>query len=130
VHNGNPTETFCISGAGTSLFIDGNLTLSGPGNYVFRTGTTLDIGDTVPGNIILTNGATAQNVYFNVGSSATIGASGPTIVRGRIIAGTGSISVLSNSTILGYLSSLIAAVTFAAPVLLYHLYRQPNSKNV
>ena len=109
VHNGNPTETFCV---GTSLLVNGNLTLSGPGNYVFITGTTLDIGNTLPTNILLTNGATAQNIYWNVGSQATIGAGALTTVNGRIIANT-LVSFGNGSTILGSVTSLTGAVTFA-----------------
>jgi hypothetical protein len=57
----------------------GNLTLNGGGNaesvFIFQVGsaltTTADGG--AGGNVILTNGASACNVYWQIGSSATLG---------------------------------------------------------
>ncbi len=57
----------------------GNLTLDGAGNpqsvFIFQTGTGLTTtgGGTVRGNVNLINGASACNVYWQVGSSAVLG---------------------------------------------------------
>ncbi len=57
----------------------GNLTLDGAGNpqsvFIFQAGTTLTTiaNGTVSGNIKLQNGASACNVYWQVGTSATLG---------------------------------------------------------
>jgi len=86
-----------------SLGITGNLTLDGGGDpnsvWVFQIGSTLT---TAAGNskIILQNGATANHVFWQVGSSATLGVNTPgtaTIFQGTIMAnititlGTGAI---------------------------------------
>lgn len=76
----------------TSFMVgSGDLTLDGQGDanavWIFQMGSTLTIGDTVtPRNIILKpgSGAQAKNVYWQVGSSATING----IVGGGTIAGT------------------------------------------
>lgn len=57
----------------------GNLTLDGGGNpqsvFIFQIGTTLTttLNGGVSGNVILTNSASACNIYWQVGSSATLG---------------------------------------------------------
>ena len=57
----------------------GNLTLDGGGNnqsvFIFQMGSTLTttLNGTVSGNIILQNGASPCNIYWQVGSSATLG---------------------------------------------------------
>ena len=62
----------------------GALTLNGAGRYIFEFGTSL----TLPANasIILTNGATADNVYFITGTTFIFGATNTTY--GTILAGT------------------------------------------
>jgi type VI secretion system secreted protein VgrG len=63
----------------TMTIASGNLTLNGLGNaqsvFIFQMGTTLTttLNGTTSGNVILTNGASACNVYWQVGSSATLG---------------------------------------------------------
>jgi hypothetical protein len=57
----------------------GNLTLDGGGNaqsvFIFQAGSTLTttLNGGTSGNVILTNGASPCNVYWQVGSSATLG---------------------------------------------------------
>ena len=79
---GYPTGTLppgVYKSASTMGILAGNLTLNGNGNaqsvFVFQAGsaltTTLNAG--AGGNVILTNGATACNVYWQVGSSAVLG---------------------------------------------------------
>jgi hypothetical protein len=73
----------------------GNLTLNGAGTYIF----TFDSSLTMPANanVILTGGATANNVYFIMGTTFTFGANDT--VNGNILAGTSvtfaSLSVLN-----------------------------------
>ena len=71
------------------LNVGQTLTLSGFGGYVFQVGSALTIGNT--SNVLLTNGAVACGVYWQVTSSATIGTATPNFV-GTVVAGT-SISV-------------------------------------
>jgi hypothetical protein len=71
---------------------NGNLTLDAQGNanavWVFQMGSTLTVGDTVtPRSILLINGAQAKNVFWQVGSSATInGIVGGGTIVGNIMA--------------------------------------------
>lgn len=72
----------------SSVGITGTLTLNGAGNpnavFVIRSGSTLTTGTNAV--IALTNGTQAKNVYFAVGSSATLGSG--TTFRGNIVAFT------------------------------------------
>jgi hypothetical protein len=87
--------------------ITGALTLSGAGNYVFLIGTSFI---TAPAsNILLTNGADAHNIYWNVGTSATLGI-GSTL-EGRIIANVSVTFDAGANLVVGTASALNAAVT-------------------
>jgi hypothetical protein len=59
----------------SSLWITGTLTLDGGGDpnarWIFQAGSTLIAGS--GSNILLTGGAQASNIYWQVGSSATLG---------------------------------------------------------
>src|ERR1700674_153156 len=74
----------------------GPLTLNGAGTYIF----TFDSSLTLPANasVVLTNGATANNVYFITGTTFTFGA--VNTVNGNILAGT-SITFASMSVLNG-----------------------------
>ena len=74
----------------------GDLTLNGAGTYVFLFGTSLTMGANC--HVVLTNGATADNVYFVTGTTFTFGANDT--VNGNILAGT-SITFASNSVLNG-----------------------------
>ncbi|HTC69987.1 MAG TPA: ice-binding family protein, partial [Acidothermaceae bacterium] len=82
--------------------MSGTLTLDGQNNagavFIFQTASTLITGGT--GNVILIRGAQSCNVFWKVGSSATLGA-GSTL-NGTILANT-SISLGSGVTVLGRL---------------------------
>jgi type VI secretion system secreted protein VgrG len=53
----------------SSAQLTGPLTLNGPGDFVFQIGSTL----TTAGTVLTIGGADAGNVYWQVGSSATLG---------------------------------------------------------
>jgi len=86
---------YCVA---SSLGVTGTVTLAGPasGVWVFQIGSTLTTGTTA--NIALSGGALARNVWWQVGSSATLGTG--TTFRGNIIALT-SITLVDNATMLG-----------------------------
>jgi hypothetical protein len=86
--------TYSAAAAGT--WSAGPLTLNGAGTYIFLFGSSL----TVPanGSVVLTNGATADNVYFVTGTTFTFGANN--LINGNILAGT-SITFASNSVLNG-----------------------------
>ncbi|MFC9241804.1 ice-binding family protein [Streptomyces decoyicus] len=90
--------------------LNGTLTLDAQGNpnavFIFKTTTTLITGAT--GNVNLINQAQSANVFWQVGSSATLGA-GSTI-RGSILAFT-SITATTGAIVDGRLLALGAAVT-------------------
>jgi len=79
----------------SSLGLTGALTLSGDGTFVFQAGTSLT---TATAAVTLANGAQAKNVYWQVGSSATLGTG--SAMKGNILALT-SISLAANATLLG-----------------------------
>jgi hypothetical protein len=94
----------------SSLGLTGSVTLNGGGDanalFVFQAGSTLITASTSSVNLI--NGAQACNVYWQVGSSATLG-TGSTF-RGTILALT-SITVTTGTTINGRLLARNGAVT-------------------
>lgn len=74
--------TYSAAAAGT--WSAGPLILNGAGTYIFLFGTAL----TLPANasIVLTNGATADNVYFVTGTAFTFGVNNTTY--GNVLAGS------------------------------------------
>jgi hypothetical protein len=94
-----------------SLGITGNLTLAGNGVYIFQIVSTLTTAAT-NSDVILSGGATDGDVFWQVGSSATLGTSttfAGTIMaqasvsldtdatlNGRALARTGGVTLLSN----------------------------------
>lgn len=98
----------------SSLALSGQLTLDGQGNpnsvFVFQVASTLITSSA--SNIILTNGALACNVFWQVGSSATLGtasnfkgtvlaltsitAETNAMVEGRLLARNGQVSLDTN----------------------------------
>jgi ice-binding like protein len=95
--------TYCQTTAPT---LTGTLTLSGNGVYIFQIGSTLI---TAPGaTVALTNGAQACNVFWQVGSSATLDTT--TTFVGTIMALT-SISLNNGASIAGRALAQNGAVT-------------------
>jgi len=90
-----PAGVYCT---GSGIGVTGFLTLDGGGDpnavFVFQAGTSL----TTAGSVILINGAQARNVYWQVGSSATIGVASQW--KGNIIALT-SITLVDNANLIG-----------------------------
>jgi len=95
----------------------GTLTLSGSATdiFVIKTASTYTSGAGGAATVALTGGALAKNVYWVIGSSATINISGASTHRGNIIA-QASITVTSGgaSDVQGSLIALTGAVTFSA----------------
>jgi hypothetical protein len=90
-----------------SLGITGTLTLSGNGVYIFQIVSTLT---TAANNsqVILSGGATAQDVFWQVGSSATLGTT--TTFEGTIMA-QASVSLDTGATLDGRALARTGAVT-------------------
>ena len=100
--------TLAASGAGT-------LTLSGSATDVFviKTATTLTTGAGGTPTITLAGGALAKNVYWIVGSSATINSGFTGTFQGNIIA-QASITDTLGGTVNGSMIALTGAVTLSA----------------
>jgi len=113
--------------AGGSLLITGSdLTLDAQGNanavFIFQMASTLTVGAAAaPRSIILINGAQAKNVFWQVGSSATINAAGGGTMVGTIISSAGvTLSTAGNAaitTLNGRALSLVASVTMVNTVI-------------
>jgi hypothetical protein len=115
---GGTTITSGVYSVGSTLAITGTLTLDGQGNpdalFIFQIPSTFSPG---AGSVIsLTNGAQPGNVYWLVGSSATLGANSTLV--GNIVAFT-SISVGANTSIDGRLIALGGAVTLDTNTVTY-----------
>jgi Ice-binding-like/Bacterial Ig-like domain len=95
----------------TSMAVSsGNLTLDAQGDvnavWIFQIGSTFDI---TPGlQVILANGAQASNIYWQVGSSATIDTTA--VMQGNILA-LDSVTVNSGATLNGRALALTGGVT-------------------
>jgi len=89
VDQGGLTLAPGIYKASTSLLIqNGDLTLDAQGDanavWIFQIGSALTTVGGAGGNIVLAGGAQAKNIYWQVGSSATIGDN--TIFKGNVLA--------------------------------------------
>jgi hypothetical protein len=82
----------------SGIAVTGALTLDGGGDpdatFVFQAGTSL----TTAGDVVLINGAQARNVYWQVGSSATLGTASKW--QGNVLTLT-SITLVDNATLTG-----------------------------
>ncbi len=116
------------SASGSFQILGGDLTLDAHGDanatWVFQMATTLTVGGpgaSSPQSIILTNGALAKNVFWQVGSAATINAAGGGRFAGTLIAHDGAaLSTAGNVAILtvdGRVLSLGASVTLVNTVI-------------
>ncbi len=92
--------------ASDTLGLTGTLTLDGNGVFIFQAGSTLITASN--SKVVLTNGASACNVYWQVGSSATLGTT--TSFKGTIMALT-SIALQTGATLQGRALARNGAVT-------------------
>ena len=122
-----PPATYTAA-SGSFMIQGGNLTLDAQGDanamWVFQMATTLTVGGpgaAFPSSVILANGAQAKNVYWQVGSAATINAGGGGTMVGTIISQSGAaISTPGNVAIVtvnGRVLSLNASVTMVNTVI-------------
>ncbi|MEO8407482.1 MAG: ice-binding family protein [Oxalobacteraceae bacterium] len=114
--------------SGSFMIEGGNLTLDAQGDanavWVFQMATTLTVGGpgaAAPQSVILTNGALAKNVFWQVGSAAIINAAGGGTMAGTIISQAGAaFSTAGNVapvTLNGRALSLGASVTLVNTVI-------------
>jgi hypothetical protein len=117
-----------VAPGGSFMIEGGNLTLDAQGDanatWVFQMATTLTVGGpgaAFPQSIILAGGALPKNVFWQVGSFATINAAGGGTMVGTIIAQAGaSFSTAGNVNIVtleGRVLSLGASVTLVDTVI-------------
>ena len=110
------------SASGTFNISNGNLTLDAQGNpnavWIFQSAAGLTVGIAGPNgakSVILTNGAKSKNVFWYVGSAATINAAGGGIMVGTIIANSGVTFSTAGNTVQTVLNgraiSLVSSVT-------------------
>ena len=97
---------YCFS---SSAQLTGDVTLDGQGNpaavWVFQIGTTLTTASAA--KVLLTNGASACSVYWQIGTSATLGTG--TAFAGNILANT-STTLTSGASLVGRAFALNGAV--------------------
>ncbi len=107
---GGQTLTPGVYNSATSLGLTGALTLDAQGNanavFIFQAGSTLTTASASSVNLV--NGAQSCNVFWQVGSSATLGTA--STFRGSILALT-SITATTGATVDGRLLARNAAVT-------------------
>jgi hypothetical protein len=76
----------------STLAITGTLTLEGAGVYIFQVGSALNVAS--GGTVVLSGGATAENVFWQVGSSASLGTTadfqGTIMALASVTLGTGA----------------------------------------
>ena len=100
-----PAGVYCTA---SGIGVTGTLTLNGGGDpnatFVFQAGSSL----VTAGNIVLIGGAQAKNVYWQVGSSATLGTGSQW--QGNILA-LSSITLVDTATLLGRALARNGAVT-------------------
>jgi type VI secretion system secreted protein VgrG len=104
-----------------------NLTLSGAGVFIFQTGASQSLVTSTTSNVAYIDGASPCDVFWQVGSSATLDGpqfigtvmastsitvgSGVTVI-GRLLAGTGDVTLISDTI---NASSCIAAASLPTP---------------
>jgi len=114
------------SASGAFLITGSDLTLDAQGNpdavWIFQMASSLTVGTPLASSsVILVNGAKASNVYWQVGSAATINGAGGGSMAGTIIASAGmTFSTAGNATVTtlnGRALGLFAAVTMVNAVI-------------
>jgi hypothetical protein len=114
------------SASGAFLITGSDLTLDANGDanavWVFQMASSLTVGTpTAPRSIVLANGALAKNVYWQVGSAATINGAGGGLMVGTIISSAAiTFSTAGNATVTtlnGRALALNASVTMVNTVI-------------
>jgi hypothetical protein len=114
------------SAAGSYGITAGDLTLDAKGDpnasWVFQMSTSLTVGTpSASRNVLLVNGASAKNVFWQVGSSATINYGGGDTMTGTVISYAGitisSPGVAAITTVNGRVLALNASVTMVNTVI-------------
>ena len=107
---GGQSLTAGVYNSASSIGLTGALTLDAAGDpgavFVFQAGSTLTTASA--SSVVLTNGAQACNVFWQIGSSATLGTGSS--FRGTILASE-SITATTGATIQGRLLAFGGAVT-------------------
>lgn len=95
----------------TASITGSNVTLSGTATdvWIFQIATALDVGNGI--QVILTGGAKAANIFWQVGTSATLGST--SVFKGTIMADQ-SISLNTGAVVEGRLLASSASVTLAS----------------
>ena len=114
-----------MSAGGTFQITGDDLTLDAQGDenavWVFQMSSSLTVGDTAPRSINLINGAKAGNVFWYVGSAATINGAGGGTMVGTIIASAGVTFSTAGNVILTVLNGraigLNASVTLVNTII-------------
>lgn len=109
--------SFTSGSASLATSAPGVLTFNGPASAVFiiKTASTLVTGAGGAATMVFTGGAGPSNVFWAIGSSATLNVTGTSIFAGHLIA-QASVTVTSGgiSTVNGTLAALTGAITFSA----------------
>jgi hypothetical protein len=90
----------------STLALTGTVTLQGAGVYIFQIGSALLVSN--GGTVVLSGGATADNVFWQVGSSATLGTTAD--FKGTIMA-LASVTIATGARLNGRALALNASVT-------------------
>jgi hypothetical protein len=102
--------------SGSSIGITGTLTLDAGGDpnavFIFKAGSTLTTAS--GSSVVITHGGSQCNVFWQIGSSATLGTN--STMRGTILA-SASITATTGATVLGRLLALNTAVTLDSNVI-------------
>ena len=102
--------------SGSSIGITGTLTLDAGGDpnavFIFKAGSTLTTASA--SSVVIINGGSQCNVFWQIGSSATLGTN--STMRGTILA-SASITATTGATVLGRLLALNTAVTLDSNVI-------------
>jgi len=109
---GNVLTTGIYKSVSSILIQNGDLILDAQGDstavWIFQVGSALTTVGGVGGNVILRGGALAKNIFWQISSSATLGAN--TLFKGNLLAMT-SITLDSGASITGRLFARNGAVT-------------------
>ena len=108
---GGTTLTPGLYKSATTLAITGDLTLAGDGVYIFQMGTGLTVNNNA--RVVLTGGAKAAKVFWQVGSSATLGTY--SVFKGTIMADQ-SITIQTGAKVNGRALARIALVSLDSNV--------------